>query len=285
MQQRTTLKELPTPLESRSITVVIPCLNEEGNLERLFELMDQAFDKLGFTLPVLLVNDGSTDNTPKILEQLCQQYPFLSVIHHPHAKGVASVWKTAIEAVKTDWIFWGQADLESDPSIDIPMLIEACGSGVDALAGWRQGRGDGKKGASTFANSACRLAFGLQIHDMNWIKLVRRDLLVDIPVELTTHRYLLAVLAGRGHNVSEIPTPWFPRFSGTSKFGKGRLLTSAADFSQVCWWFYVQEPTAKINQYMDVVASAIRVGLRAGKESFLSQIQADLQRNALSGTR
>ncbi|KYC43991.1 family 2 glycosyl transferase [Scytonema hofmannii PCC 7110] len=240
-----TLEKAPTfsrlnPIESRSIAVVIPALNEEGNLEKLLLYLEETFLNLGFTLPVVIIDDGSTDSSPEILACLSTQYKFLKVIRHPQRRGVTGVWKTALTHVKTDWIFWGQADLESDPRTDIPLLLQACVPGVDAVAGWRQKRGDGKIFASKFANFTCRLFFGLKIHDMNWIKLVRRDLLSSLPVEKITHRYLLAILAAQRYNITEVPTPWHARYSGKSKFGKGRLLTSAIDFVKLWWWFQTE---------------------------------------------
>jgi glycosyltransferase involved in cell wall biosynthesis len=228
------------PSQSHSVTLVIPALNEEGNLERLLFNIEEAFQNLGFTLPVLLIDDGSTDNSPQILNGLRQRYDFLKVIRHPHRRGVTGVWKTALSHVTTDWIFWGQADLESDPRTDLPLLLKACVPGVDTVAGWRQKRGDGKVLASAIANFSCRLVFGLKIHDMNWIKLVRRDILSNLPVERITHRYLLAILAAQGYHVTEIPTPWHPRYSGTSKFGKGRLIASAIDFIKLWQWFHTE---------------------------------------------
>jgi dolichol-phosphate mannosyltransferase len=226
-----------TPLASRSITVVIPALNEEGNLEKLLHLIDKAFVNLGFTLPVLLIDDGSTDSSPQILVDLQRSYSYLKVITHPAKRGVTAVWQTAIANTNTDWIFWGQADLESNPELDIPLLLHACTKGVHGVAGWRQNRGDGKKLASKIANTTCRLLFGLKIHDMNWIKLVPRDLVATLPLEVVTHRYLLAALSGLGHNITEVPTPWFPRHSGVSKFGKKRLLSSSLDFIRAFRWF------------------------------------------------
>ncbi|GAP93825.1 glycosyltransferase family 2 protein [Leptolyngbya sp. NIES-2104] len=266
------------PADSRSVTVVIPCLNEEGNLELLFSSINQAFEKLGFTLPVLLVNDGSTDNSAKILAQLAQSYSFLKVVHHPRRRGVTEVWRTALSHVETDWIFWGQADLESDPKVDLPLLLEACEPGIDGVAGWRQGRGDGKVFASTFANTACRLVFGLNIHDMNWIKLVRRDILINLPIQTVTHRYLLAVLAAKGHSITETPTPWYPRYTGDSKFGKRRLATSAIDFSRVCWWFFVQRRIQEIERYGHAIAQGIKVGFQAGKKTFYLHLDREIVR-------
>ncbi len=269
------VRSLTPPSLSQSVTVVIPALNEEGNLERLLLALEQTFKNLGFTLPVLLIDDGSTDNSPQILRHLSEQYSFLKVIRHPQNQGVTGVWKTALAHVKSDWIFWGQADLESDFQTDLPLLLEACVSGVDGVAGWRQKRGDGKIFASKVANSACRLSFGLKIHDMNWIKLVRRDLLTTVPFDVVTHRYLLAVLAGRGYNITEVPTPWHPRYSGQSKFGRGRLISSAIDFGKTWWWFNIQSRPLIPVHYIPALFNAIDVGFRAGREAFDLQINGD----------
>jgi len=255
-----TVRPLP-PLVSRSITVVIPCLNEAGNLEKLFLDLQLTFDNLGFTLPVLLVDDGSVDKTPQILVSLQKKYSFLKVIRHPQRRGVAAVWRTALNNTSTDWIFWGQADLESDFKTDLPALLEACSSDVDGVAGWRQKRGDGKLAASSFANSSCRLAFGMKIHDMNWIKLVRRDLLAPLPIEKVTHRFLLAVLAGQGYQITEVATPWHERYSGVSNFGRKRLFKSATDFSRVVWWFYVESRVAMVYQYTSSLLTASKFGV------------------------
>lgn len=229
-----------TPLQSRSVTVVIPSFNEEGNLEKLFLLLERTFQKLKFELPVLLIDDGSTDSSPEVLIGLIEQYAFLRVIRHPSRRGVTEVWRTAIANAHTDWILWGQADLESNPETDIPLLLEACVSGVDAVAGQRLNRGDGKVKASKLANWACQKAFNLEIHDMNWIKLVKREQVAKLPLQIITHRYLLAILAGIGSKVIEVTTPWHPRHSGTSKFGRKRFLISAFNFVTTWLWFQIK---------------------------------------------
>lgn len=221
-----------------SITLVIPAFNEADNLEKLMLSIEQTFQKLRFCFPVILIDDGSTDKTAEILKKFTEKYKFLQVIRHPKRQGVAQVWKTALAYVQTEWIMWGQADLETDPCTDIPLLLSACQPGVDAVAGWRQNRNDGKLLVSQIANWVNCQVFGLKIHDMNWIKLVRRDLLSVELLNLTTHRYFLPVLAGLGYNITEIPTPWHPRHSGKSKFGKGRLISAGFDFIKLLiWWF------------------------------------------------
>ena len=137
--------------------------------------------------------------------------------------------------------------------------------------------GDGKLGASTMANQSCRWVFGLEIHDMNWIKLVRRGALMHLPVERITHRFLLAVLAGQGHRVIEVTTPWHPRFSGSSKFGKKRLLTSGRDFLSVLVWFYGETSLQRGCQHLTALSKSVKVAAKVGWRAFCHQWQHELQ--------
>lgn len=239
MELSTFLPPAP-PHQTHSVTVVVAARNEEGNLKRLLLALEETFRDLDFTLPVLLIDDGSTDGSCEVLIALKEQYPFLRIITHPYSQSLTGALKTAIANTSSDWLYLSPADLESDPRTDLPLLLKACVSGVDGVAGWRQGRKDGKILASVVANSICRWAFGLKIHDLNWIKLVRRDLLVALPLERVTHAYLLPVLASLGYNIIEVPTPWHPRQAGKSKFNAKRLLPSALQFLQLWWWFQIK---------------------------------------------
>lgn len=231
---------VPPPLQTRSITIVVAALNEANNLPSFVHDVDSVFNQFGFTLPVVLVNDGSTDRSAQILQQLQQKFDFLTVIHHTRRRGLAGVLKTALAHTESDWLYLTAADLESDIRDDLPLLLQACQPGIDAVAGWRQGRQDGKSLASVIANFFCRVAFGLNIHDMNWVKLIRRDLLALLPLDRVTHRFILPVLAGWGYQIIEVPTIWHSRQAGTSNFGRKRLVSSAYDFWRLWWWFQTQ---------------------------------------------
>lgn len=238
------------PINSHSITIVVAALNEGKNLSSFLSAVERAFQTLDFELPVLLIDDGSTDNTKEILQSLAETYPFFQVIHHARKKGLTQVLKTSLQHTQSDWLYFTGADLESDISVDLPLLILACTEDVDVVAGWRQRRGDGKKIASWIANLACLLMFGLKVHDMNWIKLVRRELLLPLPLEKVTHRFILPVISALGYKIIEVPTAWYPRKAGKSKFGKKRLISSAVEFFQLCYWFYFQRfSTVKNNSF------------------------------------
>lgn len=238
------------PISSQSITIVVAALNEGKNLSSFLMAVERAFQTLNFDLPVLLIDDGSTDNTRELLQSLAEKYPFFQVIHHGRKRGLTQVLKTCLQHTQSDWLYFTGADLESDISVDLPLLILACSEGIDVVAGWRQRRGDGKKIASWIANLACLLMFGLKVHDMNWIKLVRREILLPLPLEKITHRFMLPVISALGYKIIEIPTAWFPRKAGKSKFGRKRLISSALDFFKLCYWFYFERfNSAKNNSF------------------------------------
>jgi dolichol-phosphate mannosyltransferase len=229
------------PTQSHSVTVVTSACNEKANLKPLLLSVEEAFQEIGFTLPMLLIDDGSTDGSDLVLTELEHQYNFLKVICHPQRLGLTNCLKTSIANTDTDWLYLMPADLESDPKTDLPSLLKSCTVGIDAVAGWRQNRQDGKEVASSIANLICRLSFGLKIHDMNWIKLIRRDLLANLALDKVTYAYVLPVLSGLGYHIVEVSTPWHPRRSGSSKFGSKRLVTSAQSFWKLWWWFYISQ--------------------------------------------
>ena len=117
------------------------------------------------------------------------------------------------------------ADLESDPEMDVPLLLGKLDQGYDVVAGWRQGRRDGE----AVANVACRLLFGLEVHDLNWIKAFRREVTDGLALRSQWHRYILVMAHREGYRIGEVKVPYRPREAGRSKFGLGRPPVSAID--------------------------------------------------------
>ena len=118
----------------------------------------RAFDACGLADgegELVLVDDGSTDGTAAIADALAQQHPFTRVLHHRRNRGLTAALSTGFAAVRGDLILFLPADLESDPETDIPLLLGKLDEGYDVVAGWRQGRKEGKVFASGFTTS-CR---------------------------------------------------------------------------------------------------------------------------------
>ena len=221
------------------VSVLVPARDEAGNVTELVARVERAFAALGLTDgagELVLVDDGSTDGTGAIADELAVSHPCLRVLHHRRNQGLTAALRTGFAAVRGDLILFLPADLESDPEIDIPLLLGKLDEGYDVVAGWRQGRKEGKVFASGIYNTVSRWLFGLKIHDMNWIKGFRREVIETLPpLRSDWHRFLLHIAASQGYRIGEVPTPWQKRRAGRSKFGLGRIPISLLDVLVV--WF------------------------------------------------
>jgi len=224
---------------SFAVSVLVPARNEAKNVPELVARVDRAFTKLGLDAEcaeLLLVNDGSTDGTREIAESLRESYPFLRVIHHRRNLGLTAALSTGFRLVRGDLVLFLPADLESDPETDIPLLLGKLREGYDVVAGWRQGRKESKLFVSGIYNTVSRRLFGLTVHDMNWIKGFRREVIEDLPpLRSDWHRFLLHIAAHEGYRIGEVPTDWHKRRAGRSHYGLGRIPISLLDVLVV--WF------------------------------------------------
>jgi glycosyltransferase involved in cell wall biosynthesis len=226
-------------LSSPRVSILVPARNEVENVPELVARVGRAFASLA--LPgeggeLVFVDDGSTDGTGVIADQLSTQHPFLRVIHHRRNQGLTAALRTGFQAVRGEFILFLPADLESDPETDIPLLLRKLEAGDDVVSGWRQGRKESKVFASAIYNATSRWLFGLQLHDMNWIKGFRREVIETLPpLRSDWHRFLLHIAAHQGYRIGEVPTPWQRRRAGRSKFGLSRIPISFLDVIVI--WF------------------------------------------------
>jgi len=221
------------------VSVLVPARDEADNVRELVARVERAYAALGLTGgagELVLVDDGSTDGTGAIADELAVSRPFLHVLHHRRNLGLTAALRTGFAAVRGDLILFLPADLESDPETDIPLLLGKLDEGYDVVAGWRQGRKEGKVFASGIYNIVSRWLFGLTAHDMNWIKGFRREVIENLPpLRSDWHRFLLHIAASQGYRIGEVPVQWQKRRAGRSKFGLGRIPISLLDVLVV--WF------------------------------------------------
>jgi glycosyltransferase involved in cell wall biosynthesis len=218
------------------VTVLIPARNEAGTIAQVVAKAERALRELGLAGELIVVNDGSTDGTGEVLHTLQASHPWLRVISHRRNLGLTAALRAGFRAAQGDVVIFLPADLESDPETDIPLLLGKINEGYDVVAGWRQGRYDRKVIASTIYNFVCRWLFGVQAHDMNWIKAFRREVIDALPpLRSDWHRFLLMIAAYQGFRVGEVRTPYHPRRAGRSKYGISRIPISLLDVLVV--WF------------------------------------------------
>jgi glycosyltransferase involved in cell wall biosynthesis len=226
-----TLPHSMKPATRNTISVVVPARNEEGTIAQVVERSYAAFAELERDGEVLVVNDGSTDSTALILAKLQRTYSSLRLFTHRRSQGMTSALQTMFSASNGDIIILIPADMESDPLLDVPALVRHMeDADLDVVAGWRQGRRDGKVFASAVYNFVMRTMAGVPVHDGNWIKAMRREVIEAMPpLRSDWHRFLLMIAAHQGFELGEVPTHYQPRPTGTSKFGWERIPISVLD--------------------------------------------------------
>lgn len=216
-------------MSSTQISVFLPARNESGNIAPLFDKISCAFSACRVQGEIIFVDDGSTDSTWDEAQVAAHKYPWARLFRHRKSLGLTEAMRTGFRHCEGDVVVFLPSDLQSDPEQDIPKLYNKISEGYDVVAGWRQGRNDGKVLASTIANLVSHSLFGLDVHDMNWIKAFRRQVIEDIRLRSDWHRYILILAAAQGYRIGEVQVNYYPRLHGKSHYGLGRLPVSFLD--------------------------------------------------------
>ncbi len=217
--------------DAPKVSVVVPARNEEATVAVVVERCYAAFAELGCAGEVLVVNDGSTDGTAAVLARAARQYPTLRVFTHRRGQGMTAGLQLMFSESRGEIVILIPADMESDPLLDVPALVRYLEENdLDVVAGWRQGRQDSKVLASGIYNLVMRSLAQVPVHDGNWIKAMRREVIESFPpLRSDWHRFLLMIAAHQGFRLGEVKTYYRPRPAGNSKFGWERIPISFLD--------------------------------------------------------
>lgn len=217
------------------LSIVIPLLNEEGNLNLLHQKLTAALTGLARPYEIMFVNDGSTDTSPQILDNLFAADPAVQVIHFRQNFGKTAALTAGFRHSRGSIIVTLDADLQDDPA-EIPAMLAKLEEGYDLVAAWRYHRQDpiDKTWPSRLFNWAVSTATGLRLHDFNCgFKIYRRDVTEQIPFYSDFHRFIPVLAASQGFKITELPVQHHPRHSGSSKYGAGRTIRGLLDFVTV----------------------------------------------------
>ena len=224
------------------VSVLIPAKDEAENLPLLLQLCADAFRGRAESYEVIVVDDGSTDATERVLGELSAKYAFLRTVRHRTQRGIADALRSGYLAARSDVLVFFPADLQFKPE-DIPRLVAPILAGEsDMVTGFKQGNYE-KAFVSRIYNGLSRMLFHIPVRDLNNVKAYRREVMADQPVRPDWHRYMIVLAAAQGYSVTEIPVPLYPRNAGKSKFGFSRIPVGVLDMLAV--WFelrFAQKP-------------------------------------------
>jgi len=219
------------------LTIVIPLYNEEGNLPRLEQELSDHLCKTAYPSTVLFVDDGSTDRSATLIEQICARNEAFHFIRLTKNSGLSTALKAGIDAVGTKYLGYIDADLQTTPA-DFDLLMEYADQ-YDLVTGIRGERKDGiiKRLSSRTANAIRRSVTHDGATDTGCpLKILATDTAKRIPFFKGMHRFLPALIKLQGGKVKELPVSHFMRIAGESKYHLwNRLLGPAADLIAFIW--------------------------------------------------
>ena len=216
------------------ISVVVPLLNEAESLPELEAWIRRVMDEHGFSYEIVFVDDGSTDNSWVIIQQLSQANPNVKALRFRRNYGKSPALNEGFKVVQGDVVITMDADLQDSPD-EIPDLYKMIKEeGYDLVSGWKKVRYDSKlmkNIPSKFFNWTTRVMSGIKLHDFNCgLKAYRNEVVKSIQVYGEMHRYIpvIAKMNGFGH-IGEKVVQHQKRKYGSSKFGLSRFIRGYLD--------------------------------------------------------
>ena len=219
-----------------TLSVVIPLYNEEESLSMLVAQLLGSLRPLGEPFELVLVDDGSSDRTPELLEELSRTTPELVAVLLRRNYGQTAAMAAGFDASSGDEIVTLDGDLQNDPA-DIPMLVEKLRQGFDLVSGWRHQRQDAAISRllpSLLANKLIARVTGVRLHDYGCsLKAYRRELVADMNLYGELHRFLPALAYIEGARITEVKVNHKARQFGQSKYGIDRTFRVLMDLLTV----------------------------------------------------
>ena len=219
------------------ISLVVPAYNEEESIPELQTWIESVMQANNYTYEVIYVDDGSSDNSWNVIEELTQRYISVKGIKFRRNYGKSAALNTAFESVSGRVVITMDADLQDSPD-EIPALYKMIiNDGYDLVSGWKKHRKDSfvKNNTSKIYNFFAWMTTGVKLHDMNCgLKAYRLDVVKSIEVYGEMHRYIPAIAKWAGfRNIGEKVVQHQERKYGVTKFGLERFINGFLDLLSI----------------------------------------------------
>ncbi|MCC6848513.1 MAG: glycosyltransferase family 2 protein [Deltaproteobacteria bacterium] len=214
------------------LSIVVPVYNEAPNAEALVRELQATADRLPPATEIVLVDDGSTDDTYARLIDAAGDDPRVHLVRLMRNFGQTAALAAGIDHASGAVIVTMDGDLQNDPA-DIPRLLATLDAGYDVVTGWRRDRKDpfvSRKLPSMIANAIIGATTNVAIHDHGCgLKAFRADVAKQLRLYGEMHRFITAIAGDLGAAVTEIPVNHRPRLRGQSKYGISRTVRVVLD--------------------------------------------------------
>jgi glycosyltransferase involved in cell wall biosynthesis len=254
-----------------TISIVIPLYNEEENVRELHSRLKPVLDSIGDEYEIIFIDDGSTDNTLSLLQEIQAADNAVTVLSLRRNFGQTAAFAAGFDYSRGDVIVTMDVDLQNDPN-DIPKLLELM-KDHDLVSGWRKRRKDpflSRRLPSIIANSLISKVTGVNLHDYGCsLKAYRRDVIKNLKLYGEMHRFIPAVASWYGVRIAEVETTHHPRLRGKSKYGISRTMKVVLDLITVK---FLQSFSTKPLQFFGPI------GLLSGAFGFLISLYLTLEK-------
>ena len=228
--------EAAEQVDADSVSVVVPVHNEAASLRELHGELTEVFRRWERTYEIIFVDDGSTDDSGAVLDQLADSDDAVVVIHFRRNFGQTSALAAGIDQSTGAILVPLDADLQNDPA-DIPALVEKLEEGFDVVSGWRKDRQDRaltRTLPSRCANRLISWISGVRLHDYGCsLKAYRREVVEDVRLYGEMHRFVPIYADMQGGRITEMVVGHRPRRHGSSNYGLGRVFKVVLDLMLV----------------------------------------------------
>ncbi len=221
-----------------NLSIVVPLYNEEESLPELCSWIKSVVDQQGYTYEVLLIDDGSRDDSWKVIQSISANNPNIKGIKFQRNYGKSAALNEGFKAAKGDVVITMDADMQDSPD-EIPALYQMITEdGFDMVSGWKKKRYDNtltKNIPSKLFNAVARKSSGIQLHDFNCgLKAYKKKVVKCIEVFGEMHRYIPVLAKWSGfRKIGEKVVEHRPRKYGTTKFGWDRFINGFLDLGTI----------------------------------------------------
>jgi glycosyltransferase involved in cell wall biosynthesis len=218
------------------LSIVIPVFNEEENLKPLISEIEAALNSLSKRYEIVVIDDGSRDNTFGVLAEIYRVDPHLRVVKLKRNFGQTAALAAGLAHARGEIVVMLDGDGQNDPA-DIPALLAKLEEGNDIVCGWRHRRRDpflSRRVPSMIANSVISWTTQVKLHDYGCtLKAMRKEIAKSLKLYGEMHRFIPAIAYERGAKITEVKVNHRPRLRGKSKYGITRTVRVVLDLMTV----------------------------------------------------